>query len=449
MQKLCTVYPINISINKFYWLRRPSDLNLRLVFVKHIENNSVTVVQENDQRLVVSKNDLLELDPKNKLFKCLMKITAYRHDQYLKNVLHKLGYNSEAYMLKEEEPLVTTDADIDEETFYREYRNYTKSEGQFCDELMPTIKEVIVTGTMDLNVYQLYKKVCENGGMERITNDQKWKSLFYSTMSKTNVSYTIRTFYKRFLYEFEIMRRGVTDRTNYNYKFNIRDRIFIDVNSVTYYGTVKLRRNRGLNQYYIQFFLWSRENSEWFSEDVLKRYPGFFTVKNHIKRKTRSSKANNLIDDPLTREKHSHMGNRPTKQEARQLENVDPLHKKQDNKYSNDNSSRSLYYHSAPTDLEPIVNDILDDRPIDLYCGDIEDCFSDLNDALIANNLSASMDSRKKREQKQIKKNNILERTTCKRKQKIIKMLQEMDVLDESGKMTEENYMFLSFFNLK
>lgn len=448
MHKPYTAYTSNISVNDFYWLRRANDLNLKLVRVKKIVGENITVVRDNDQLVDVEKNELLEFDPTNRLFKCLMKNTTYRHDHYLRSVLHNLKFNPEVYMIKEREQLCTIDSLIEKNIFYNEYAEYTKTEGSFCDELMPQIQEVTVTGTLDLSVYELYKKVCENGGMERITNDQKWKSLFYSKMSKTNVSYTIRTFYKKFLYEFEILRREAIDEIDYQYKFQIKDRIYINVKEDVYYGTVKLRRNCGLNQYYIQFYLWSRENSEWFSEDVLNKYAGFFTSKNYLRRKTRSSKANNLIDDPLTREKHSHLGNKLSKQEHRLYENDKNFYSKQNKENFEKRNTRAMSYFKPDARVESNYKKNLANKFIDFQSpNNFNDCYSIKNEFII-DNLSASMGTREKKETKENKMKNIMERTTSKRKQKIIKMLQDMDILDERGKMTEENYMFLSFFNL-
>lgn len=448
MHTSTTVYPRHITLNKYYWLRRPHDLNLKLVCVKRIEDTTVMVKFEDDSLLAVTKSELLEFDPNNKLFKSLMKSTNYRYNQYIKIVLHKMGYNPDLYMIDKKDALVTTDSDIDEKTFYDEYERFTKMEGAFCDELMPHIRDIKVTGTVDLSVYDLYKIVCENGGMNSVTNDQKWKSLFYISMSKTNVSYTIRTFYKKFLYEFEMLRRGPEDTLDHQYKFNVKDHIYINVKDEIYYGSVKLRRNRGINQYYIQFYLWSRENSEWFSEDVLNIFPGIFSSKNHIKRKTRSSKANNLIDDPLTREKHSHVSNKHLNKEMKALRSDTSLITKAQNGENTERNSRALSFLNSNNTKGDLTEK---EQSNEFICNDqliCENNFFPIEKDFASENLDASMNARENKERKEIKRNNILARTTSKRKQKIVKMLQEMDILDESGKMTEENYKFLSFFNL-
>lgn len=449
MQEPYSAYPTNILIGRYYWLRRKTDLNLKIVQAVKREGDYITVSQENAVEIVVSKGELLEFSPENKLFKCLMNNSVYRQDQYLKRILQLQGFDPETYMIMERKELNTFDSTIDKKRFYTEYAKFTRAEGFFGDETMVQIKDFIVTGTHDLDIYSLYKKVCENGGMERITNDQKWKLLFYSTMSKTNVSYTIRTSYKKYLYEFEFLRREREDGVNYGYMFNIRDNIYINVGDEVYYGTVKLRRNRGLNQYYIQFYLWSRENSEWFSEDQLKLYPGKFTSQNYIKRKTRSSKANNLIDDPLTREKHAHLGSRSSKHinqpqnEKIRGASVEAINQKgscDTLPAINFVTQRSIQSHERD---ESTINTLLEDKTVAGF-----NSIKEINNDPSQNN-NTSTDMKKNNERQENKKKSILERNTSKKKRKIIKMLQEMNLLDESGKMTENNYMFLGFFNLK
>lgn len=233
--------------------------------------------------------------------------------------------------LKSERRINTFDRDMTEQEFEKAYKEYVLMDDKFIPDSEKNSANIIVPGTKEINMYSLYRIVSENGGMENVTNEQKWKSLFYGAMRKTNVSYTVRTFYKKFLYEFEQYRRarhyvncectgmcecndfvdcmgaehGNKDKPDFAYKFKIREIVKLATSKERYYGHVKLRRNRGLNQYYVQFMGWCKEHSEWYCEDVLskceQKREGYV-----VRKPSRSSKTNNLVNDPLIREKHSH-----------------------------------------------------------------------------------------------------------------------------------------------
>lgn len=329
------------QLNTVEGLRKHHALNNRTESLKVI----VTVELENHELYRANIFELLIFNPTDRLFKAMMRISKYRNDIYIKRILFNLNYQHEDYMKYEQEEINTFDMHITKEEFLRLYKEYVINDINFCDISFHDVENVIVSGTTDMSVYSLYKKVCENGGMERITEDQKWKSLFYSEMSKTNVSYTIRTFYKKYLYEFEYNRREKPDEENFQYKFNIKDNFYFIAEDCKYYGTIKLRRNRGINQYYIQFHGWSRENNEWFSEDVLFPYRESLNQSNRTRRKTRSSKANNLIDDPLTREKHSHLSQKTGKSASENINEEIVLYQKDKKEkgqiFNNQNDSKN------------------------------------------------------------------------------------------------------------
>lgn len=57
----------------------------------------------------------------------------------------------------------------------------------------------------DLNLYKLYRLVRENGGMEKVTQELKWQSLYLqmSMPELPNSSYLIKQAYKRYVIYFE------------------------------------------------------------------------------------------------------------------------------------------------------------------------------------------------------------------------------------------------------
>jgi hypothetical protein len=239
-----------------------------------------------------------------------MEISIYRNDSLIKKALTKMGHSSEKCMIKSSTNIDRFDEEIALDEFESEYLKYCTTNKEFGGEYSGGMGSMVVSGREDLTAYNLYKTVSKNGGMEQVTNDQKWKCLFYNSMQKTNVSYVVRTFYKKYLYEFERYRRdrGAEDNVDYNYKFQIRENVMLEsASKEMFYGIVKLRRNRGLNHYYIQFAGWAKDHSEWYCEDVLE--PCYEIPKSayKTKRKSRSSKTNNLINDPVLREKHCHI----------------------------------------------------------------------------------------------------------------------------------------------
>ena len=54
-------------------------------------------------------------------------------------------------------------------------------------------------GQRDLNLFKLYKLVHDNGGMDRVTQEMKWRSLYLQLglPSMPNASYCIKQAYKK------------------------------------------------------------------------------------------------------------------------------------------------------------------------------------------------------------------------------------------------------------
>lgn len=300
----------NIKVNKHYFIRKRTNLNFSLIKVlKIISSNQIKIERENKMVEIACNNELYEFDPDGSLFKALMRINSYRINPQIKEALIFYGYEPEKYLFVDKININKFDNEIKKQLFYELYQIYFDDEKGYFYKVTDSPENLRVKGANDLDLHRLYVIVCKNGGMENVTEDQKWKSIFYETLSTTNVSYKIRTFYKKYLYEFEFKRRfeANENKNKLLFKYKRKDKVYFIANGKKYYGTIKLRRNNGLNQYYIQMYNWSKEYNEWFSEDILFIYKGEFNISHFNKRKTRSSKGNNLIEDPLTREKHRHI----------------------------------------------------------------------------------------------------------------------------------------------
>ncbi|EJW05119.1 hypothetical protein EDEG_00789 [Edhazardia aedis USNM 41457] len=321
-----SIYSDVIYINHYYFLRQRKNLSPIVVKTVDIKDDFYVVKTENNDIIYAKKGELINFDPYNAFFRHLMTIPDFRSDSCIKRVLSILGYNNVDCIMKQEIGKDLFDSDLSEEEFYKVYREYLIKElneiGDYYEVIghdkllfdsdekkiksVDSLKRITVPGTKKLTLYSLYSKVCKDGGMDRVTYFQDWKKLFYESICKTNCSYTSRTFYKKRLYEFEIYRKNLNKADHTKYKYNIGDKVYIEVDQIKYYCVVRLQRNRGINQYYVQYYGWPKEFNEWHCEDVLVKYEGNLTNAHKKKRITRSSKANHLIKDPLTWEKHSH-----------------------------------------------------------------------------------------------------------------------------------------------
>lgn len=427
--------PRYFIMQMYYWLRTQDDLNFYIVkYIRDGEEEKVVVECEKGREKKVDRKELFVFDPNSRLFKVLMNNSSYRNDSYTKKVLMQLDYKPEEYMKVARSLINPFDSKITENEFYKEYSKFYEIDKDYCDVSMGNISKLIVNGTSSMSVYMLYVIVCQHGGMEQVTEDQKWKYLFYSMMSKTNVSYTIRTFYKKFLYEFEFLRRNEDDNDQYCYRFNYKSKVMISIGPEKYYGTIKLRRNKGLNQYFVQFFSWSKENSEWFSEDVLEAYEGAFDHKNHVKRKTRSSKANNLIEDPLTKEKHSHSSNKNLKIGIQKLKGKDFCYK------------NKIPCNEAITKKMSIVHN-------DGLCAHFKESMNlKINSEtvrIIKDNKKQGGYMPKKQDPVAVKRNVIEKKAIEKKRRDTERFMKLTKLMKEDGKVNGDNWAFAQFFDLK
>ncbi|EPR78669.1 ARID/BRIGHT DNA binding domain protein [Spraguea lophii 42_110] len=301
-----SLIPKEITISQIYFLRKRTDLSLRIIKITEKINEDIFYGIINFKYWEeIHRMHLLVFDVDSIFFKWLMRSGVCKTENDFRKALTRLGCKSDDLQNKFNRKINILDNDISLENFESEYVRYCMTDGQYQIDGVKKFGSYTVPGTKAVNAYNLYKIVCNNGGMEAVTNDQKWKSLFYQSGRKTNISYTVRTFYKKYLLEFEYFRRNAEIESDYI--FNVGETIsFIADNDERYFGRVKIRRNRGMNQYYIQFAGWEKEYSEWYCEDILEKSKISEISKEMIKATPKSSKNNYLVNDPLIREKHSH-----------------------------------------------------------------------------------------------------------------------------------------------
>ena len=84
------------------------------------------------------------------------------------------------------------DSGAEAEEFNERLKKFHESKGSQIVR-RPTI------GQKDLNLYKLYKLVKDNGGMEKVTQELKWRSLYLQMgmPNATNASYAIKQAYKK------------------------------------------------------------------------------------------------------------------------------------------------------------------------------------------------------------------------------------------------------------
>lgn len=286
-----------------------------------IDDKTCEIFDASGDIFIANPEDVFKFDHHSKLFITLMKHAKYRECHEIKTALKtkKLSfadYNMEFNLF---------DFDLQEPEFKELLLRFYKSKNvrwtERCDENVFKGLEVSnsqeevesedsayyklfdtpVQGTKNLSMHKLYTTVCKYGGMDNVINLQIWKKLFFGYMPKTNASFTMKSFYKKYLYEFELARHPDDEAC---YKFKIDDHLtFIADNRKFYCGNVRAMRNRGINVYYLQFLNCKNDTNEWFAEDILRLCDGICNFHDLSKI---SSKTNNFVDDPITREKHSH-----------------------------------------------------------------------------------------------------------------------------------------------
>lgn len=303
-------YPNTIKKNRIYFYRSRKTLKILPCRVININSeNSYNIYSESVGVVTAERPELLSFDPNSRLFKNLMRLGVYRENKEIKQALKFLGLEPARFMMYHPEEISKRDSDISEENFARLMRNFAESKDPAYKREINVLLESPLPGTLGLNLHGLYRIVCESGGMDNVINLQIWKKLFFRYMEKTNASYVMRTLYKKYLYEFELERRNAED-VGYNFAYCYRrgDHVtFVGKNKHVLCGEVVAMRNKGINVYYVQFLGWNTENNEWISEDILSKCAQDIEVCRSLSATpSKSSKANNLVDDPVTWEKHRH-----------------------------------------------------------------------------------------------------------------------------------------------
>jgi len=90
-----------------------------------------------------------------------------------------------------EDPHTQESLTAEKEAFTVKYNSFMESKGTAVSQ--PSL------GGKDLDLYKLYKLVCENGGMERVTQEMKWRSIHLQLglTPIANASHIISRAYKR------------------------------------------------------------------------------------------------------------------------------------------------------------------------------------------------------------------------------------------------------------
>lgn len=305
-------YPRTIEKNKIYFYRSKRTLRILPCRVVGCSGDKYTVSTASIDALEVERSEILTFDPCSRLFQHLMRLNAYRESKEIRQALRAEGLDPTKFMKYKPDKASKEDANIEESTFVFEMQRFISKKNTEYRAVVQRLLAEPLPGTVGLRLYNLYKIVCANGGMDNVIHLQIWKRLFFRYMEKTNTSYVMRTFYKKYLYEFELARRCSEESTlDFNYVYKKGDHvIFVGKCGQRFCGKVVAYRNRGLNVYYIKFLGWNEENNEWISEDILQHCDG--NVKACSSRylaPSKSSKANKFVDDPVTWEKHRHGSN--------------------------------------------------------------------------------------------------------------------------------------------
>lgn len=328
-------YPLTIEKNKTYFYRSKRTLRILPCRVVSYNGNKYTVSTSSADVLDVESGEILVFDPCSRLFQHLMRLSAYRESKEIRRALRAEGHDPAKFMKYRPYKVSKEDASIDESTFVFEMQRFvSKKDTYYRAEVQRLLVEPL-PGTVGLRLYNLYKIVCANGGMDNVIHLQIWKRLFFRYMEKTNTSYVMRTFYKKYLYEFELERRCSEESSlNFNYAYKKGEHVtFVGKCGQGFCGRVVARRNRGLNVYYIKFLGWNDENNEWISEDILQRCDGDAKAcSSQYLAPSKSSKANKFVDDPITWEKHRHGSNFSVKLENSSADtNSSSTHVREDN----------------------------------------------------------------------------------------------------------------------
>eukprot|EP00794_Sanderia_malayensis_P020215 gene20215-22191_t len=119
---------------------------------------------------------------------------------------------------------ITEFSEEDEEEVSEEETKTSPEEEEFLTKLYALMEEQgtpiakpPLLGYKKVNLYKLYLLVTKNGGMDEVSNQSKWRSVYIEmglTNPPTTASYNLRNFYKRYVYPYEELERGGISPSN-------------------------------------------------------------------------------------------------------------------------------------------------------------------------------------------------------------------------------------------
>ena len=298
--------PSDISYRPALVLRQESPLPHDERLVKYFEDDSIGAV-----KLAF----MFEFSVEGELFNQLkLQSDEFSRDIGVVKAIEYLGKDRSLLQTPAKTPVKsrpTIDFNMGKEEFLKELYDFMERKGQ-------PIMKLPSLGYQELDLYKLYRLVIQRGGMDQVTRDQEWKSVYQElgipTMS-TSASYNTRTNYKKFLYLYELEHfepPTLTDDTPSKFLFEVGQFVRIVspmLEGTVFYAQVLKKRFQGINTYYVHYNGWSNSHDEWMPESVMSN----LSEEESINPKSlvnpspsRSSKSNHIVYDPLIAEKHYH-----------------------------------------------------------------------------------------------------------------------------------------------
>eukprot|EP00795_Rhopilema_esculentum_P002773 gene2773-996_t len=99
-----------------------------------------------------------------------------------------------------------------EEAISPEEEEFLRKLYKIMDEQGTPISKPPALGCREIDLFKLYVTVTKHGGMDEVTNLNKWRNI-YKEMGMTNppstAAYNIRNFYKRYIFPYEALEKGI------------------------------------------------------------------------------------------------------------------------------------------------------------------------------------------------------------------------------------------------
>jgi len=103
-----------------------------------------------------------------------------------------------------------------EECVSREEEVFLNKLYKIMDNQGTPISKPPLLGCKEIDLFKLYGIVVRHGGMDEVTNLSKWRSIYVEIgmpNPPTTASYNLRNFYKRYLYPYEALEKGIEINT--------------------------------------------------------------------------------------------------------------------------------------------------------------------------------------------------------------------------------------------